>query len=80
MLPATIPALALETVPGEDWSRLLPPSLVVEGGGGGAVNLWHKMDRSYRVPKSSIAAKLWTPEPYASPMAAMQVRQRLLRR
>lgn len=69
-LPASIPAVALETVPKEDWSRLLPPSLVVEGG---AVSLWHKMDRSYRVPKSSIAAKLWTPEPYASPMAAVQV-------
>lgn len=80
LLPANIPAVALETVPKEDWSRLLPPSLVVEGGGGGAVdggagavNLWHKMDRSYRVPKSSIGAKLWTPEPYTSPMAAMQV-------
>lgn len=80
LLPASIPALALETVPKEDWSRLLPPTLVLEGGGGpadgaGAVNVWHKMDRSYRVPKSSIAVKLWTPEPYASPMAAMQVTQ-----
>ncbi|CAM9615285.1 unnamed protein product, partial [Hapterophycus canaliculatus] len=80
LLPASIPALALETVPKEDWSRLLPPNLVLEGGGGGegaaagAVNVWHKMDRSYRVPKSSIAVKLWTPEPYASPMAAMQAR------
>ena len=78
LLPADIPAVALETVPEEDWSRLLPPSLVIEGGGAvgseaGAVSLWHKMDRSYRVPKSSIAAKLWTPEPYASPTAAVQV-------
>eukprot|EP00903_Cladosiphon_okamuranus_P005475 g5460.t1 len=71
LLPASIPEVALKTVPEEDWSRLLPPSLVVEGG---AVSLWHKMDRSYRVPKSSIAAKLWTPEPYASPMAAVQAR------
>lgn len=85
LLPANIPALALETVPKEDWSRLLPPSLVVEGGGGGAVDgeagavsLWHKMDRSYRVPKSSIAAKLWTPEPYVSPMAAVQVRRHVV--
>ncbi|CAM9916972.1 unnamed protein product [Scytosiphon promiscuus] len=83
LLPPSIPALALETVPKEDWSRLLPPTLVLEGGGGsggaaaegeGSVNVWHKMDRSYRVPKSSIAVKLWTPEPYVSPLAAMQAR------
>lgn len=82
-LPETVPSLALETVPVEDWSRLVPPALLTGeasvGGGRGdfgskekrAVNVWHKMDRSHRVPRVSIAAKLWTPEPYGSPRAAV---------
>lgn len=85
-LPETVPPLALKTVPVEDWSRLVPPALLIEDTGdasvggergdlGGdtkrAVNVWHKMDRSHRVPRLSIAAKLWTPEPYGSPRAAV---------
>lgn len=78
-LPEIVPSLALETVPVEDWSRLVPPTLLTGdaslGGLGSnakrAVNVWHKMDRSHRVPRLSIAAKLWTPEPYGSPRAAV---------
>lgn len=75
-----------------DWSRLVPPSLVspvaAEGEGGGVqdvtmegVKVWHKMDKSYRVPRSVVAAKLWTPESYDSPEAAVYARLfvRLLR-
>ena len=79
LLPANVPPVALETVPVEDWSRLVPPTLVagtVADGGKplSTVNVWHKMDRSHRVPRSSIAAKLWTPEPYGSPQAVMMSR------
>ena len=129
LLPATIPPIALETVPREDWSRLIPPSRLpsyptaaaaaaaagcggggvgdaagvgvgaevgagvgvgagagvrqheAEGEGQEAVIVWHKMDRSYRVPRSAIVAKLWTPEPYGSPEGAALSRMfvRLLR-
>lgn len=87
LLPKSIPKTALDTVPREDWSRLVPPSLVatsdVEAGGTRkedevaelpVVQVWHKMDRSYRVPRSVIVAKLWTPEPYGSPEAAVHAR------
>lgn len=83
LLPTSIPPIALETVRKEDWSRLIPPTLLtasgeaesssdVEGRGdeNAVVRVWHKMDRSYRVPRSAIAAKLWTPEPYGSPQGA----------
>lgn len=52
-----------------------------EGEGQEAVIVWHKMDRSYRVPRSAIVAKLWTPEPYGSPEGAALSRMfvRLLR-
>lgn len=82
-LPTNVPVTALQTVPRADWSRLVLPSLVsptlAEGVGSREViapmvKVWHKMDRSHRVPRSVIAAKLWTPEPYGSPEAAMNAR------
>lgn len=91
LLPKQIPKTALEAVPREDWSRLLPPTLVASLPNGNedlgeeqlpVVQLWHKMDQSYRVPRSVVVAKLWTPEPYGSPEAAVHARLfvRLLQR
>lgn len=91
LMPKDVPKTALEVVPRQDWSRLLPPTLIATLPNGNedlgeehlpVVQLWHKMDQSYRVPRSVIVAKLWTPEPYGSPEAAVHARLfvRLLQR
>ncbi|CAN0554985.1 unnamed protein product, partial [Laminaria digitata] len=66
---------------GDDVRALLPASIPPLALETGAVIVWHKMDRSYRVPRSAIVAKLWTPEPYGSPEGAALSRMfvRLLR-
>ncbi|CAM9474661.1 unnamed protein product, partial [Choristocarpus tenellus] len=78
-LPHSIPQVALDAVEPEDWPRLIPPTQLEDGGYGGddtikPVFVWHKMDRSYRTPRTVVVAKLWTPEPYGSPEGASNAR------
>ncbi|KAG5176774.1 Metalloenzyme, LuxS/M16 peptidase-like protein [Tribonema minus] len=66
-LPADIPASALAITPKDQWIRLLPPDLVSDEEG---IRVWHKLDRTFRVPKAVFVARICTTTPYSSPAAA----------
>uniref|UniRef100_A0A7S4HIU6 Insulin-degrading enzyme n=1 Tax=Odontella aurita TaxID=265563 RepID=A0A7S4HIU6_9STRA len=46
--------------------KVTPPSILIERPG---LRMWHKMDRTFRVPKTSLTMHLTTPNIYRSPRA-----------